>query len=388
LVLLCGLPDTAAPIPWKIDLVREGTLLPDGLLLEWERQKVRVIEDSGFGKQLFLVQGGKFYGAALAPNRTTLAVLQNDKNETVTLMDVAFGQQLDFKRLSNKQPKLEKLPEEYFAPIRLGGAQRLDGWALPQEEWLPDQPWLLPRIGMVPGNRLLAVGTPRGSVLFWDVATSQQVHKIPDHGMPPVSLLAFSADGKTIACAYWDATVLLWDCPKLSTAPANPVPLKQLWNDLEAAEPSAAWKAHWAMVLGSTKTTSFLKDRLRPVRLVDLKPLPQKIKELDSDQFAVRNRAMKAIESLGLAAEPALLEAQKKPATLEKQRRLKQLLDKVEQTRKRHTLELRALTVLEQIASPEAVAILDSLAAGDPKAPITLSAKATRKRLGKKQGAP
>ncbi len=372
-------------IPLRIDLVAEATLMPDGLLLEWDRQMARVSEDSGSGKPLCLVQGGKYYGAALAPNRRTLAVLQNDKDETITLFDLASGQQIDFWSLPQvRQAEIRQGPKgEWTRP----GGERLDGWGLPQQEWLPDQPWLIPRIALVPGNRLLAVGTPRGSVLFFDLATSQQIHKVAGHELP-VSLLAFSPDGKTMACAYRDATVLLWDCPK----PANTSPtltpsillsFEQLWQQLESAEPPTAWKAHWGLVLGSTKTASFLKERLRPVRPVDLRPLGQRIKELDSDQFAVRARAMKDLEAMGMAAEPALLGELKQKVTLEKQRRLQQLLEKLNQARKRHVQELRALAVLEQIASPDAMLLLEALAAGDPQASLTIAAKASRKRLGK-----
>ena len=347
-------PHRGRAIPWKINLFEHCTLTPDGFILDVQRRKIQVINRLQLSE---IAINGSYYGAALAPNRRFLAALQDEN--TMTLTEIALEQ-------------------------RRGGLanQELDRWQIPKQELPGSQPWLIPCIGLLPGNRLVAVGTPSGSILFWDLASSQQIHRIPGHDTA-VSLLAFSPNGRVMACAYRDATVLLWDCPILSTEPANPAPLSQLWNDLESADSPSAWKAHWGLVMGTTKTESFLEKHLRPVRIVDFRPLAKLMKELDSDQFAVRTRAMKDIEKMGLAAESALLEAQKKPGTLEKQRRLQQLLEKLEQARKRQVQELRALAVLEQLNSPGAIAILEELASGDPKAPLTIAARASRRRLGK-----
>jgi WD domain, G-beta repeat len=252
---------------------------------------------------------------------------------------------------------------------------------------------------------LLAVGTPRGSIFLRDLAAasrallpqpepgevpmgiSQQVHSLRGHDAP-VSLLAFSPDGRSIACAYRDSTVLIWDIASLALNPLSGGGLspEQLWVDLAADQPAIAWKAHWGLVAGSTKSVALVKGRLRPVPRPDARMLAQRLNELDSIQYAVRERAMKELENMGPAAEPALHKALKTPVSLETNRRLRQLLDRLEQARRRQVQELRALAVLEQIASDEARAIMDALAAGDPEARLTIAAQAGRKRLAAASG--
>jgi WD40 repeat protein len=335
-------------LPWKTDGVEECALTHDGFLLDLERRRVGVIQLRS-GKKLCEVVGSKFYGAALAPNRQTLAVFQGEN--TVALTEVATG---------------------------LAIAQ----WEVPRAEMLPGQPWLLPRHTFVSGGRLLAVGTPRGGLSFWDLATNE-IQKLAGPGRP-IALLACAPDGRSLACAYRDATVLIWDMAAVTSKPLpnDPSLLPKYWQDLGAADGAAAWKAHWGLA-GTVGTVAFLSKHLHPARAVDLSPLGQRIKELDSPRFTVREQAMKDLEHMGQAAEAALREALKSPASLETRRRLERVLKKLEQGRQRHLQELRALAVLEQIASADARAMLDALAAGEPQAPLTSAAQAARQRLGK-----
>jgi WD40 repeat protein len=334
--------------PWKTDVVRECTITPDGLLVDLERTAVRVLH-AGSGKKICELQGSKYFGAALAPNRRALAVLQDQA--VVALADLGTG----------------------------AGVDRFD---VPPAEMIPGRPWLLPRQAFAPGGRLLAVGTPRGSVLFRDVATGEQVHKLTGHDVA-VALLAFAPDGRTLACAYRDTTVLLWDVAAVTPKPLPAAaPAEKAWQDLASGDAAAAWKAHWALA-GSPQAVPLLRERLRPARRIDLRPLGQRIKELASPQFAVRDRAFKDLQDMGQAAEPALRQALKDSGSLETQRRVQRLLDKLAEARRNHLQELRAVAVLEQVASADARQVLEALAAGDPEAPLTLAAQAARKRLGK-----
>jgi WD40 repeat protein len=368
------------PVPWRIDGLEQCALTRDGFLVDVQRNNVVVVE-VGSGKKLCQWQQNKYFAASLAPGRRTLAVLRDET--TVALAELADhdgpvgGDVVPVGDPAGAIPA----PPVQSPPGMIG--MELVVWEVPRTEMLPTQPWLFPCLAFAPGGRFVAVGTPRGSILVRDLATNEQVHQLTGHDSPVV-MLAFSPQGRTLACAYRDTTVLLWDIGALSARPLPPgsAELEESWRELEKAEAAQAWKAHWALV-GSKQTVSFLRARLKPAQRADLSPLAQRIQELDSPRFLTRNRAMKAVESMGQAAEPALREALKKASSLERQRRLEQLLAKIEEVRHRHLQEVRAIAVLEQIASNEAREVLDAVASGDPQAPLTIAARAARKRLNK-----
>jgi WD40 repeat protein len=335
-------------LPWKSGPIDEGTLTSDGYVLDVKRNKIHVVEGAT-GKKLCEVDGNRIVDAALSPNRNTLAAIHNEIS--VMLMDVASGMQVA-------------------------------RWDLDRQELVRGQPWLLPRLVFAPGGRLLAIGTPRGSILFWDLATSQQIHKLAGHDVP-ISLLAFSPDGRTLACAYRDTTVLVWDLATVAPKKLDmPYPLQENWLGLESEDVAVAWKAHWALVQGEEKAVAYLQDRLKPVRPTKVGPIGPLVKELDSPVFAIRQRATKDLETLGPSAEPELKEALKNATNLEVNRRLQGLLKTLEAARRRQTQAIRAALVLEQIASAEANGVLQTLAGGDPQAPLTVAARAALRRHG------
>ncbi len=365
-------------VPWRIDGLEQCTLTRDGFLVDVQRNNLLVVEVAS-GKKLCHWQQNKYFAAALAPNRRTLAILRDET--TVSLAEMADDEGFvgnDVVPAGKPAPALAPPPPP---PGMIG--MELATWEVPKTEMIPTQPWLFPSLAFAPGGRFAAVGTPRGSILIRDLATNEQVQQVTGHDSAVV-MLAFSPDGRTMACAYRDTTVLIWDIAALTARPMPPgsADLEQCWRDLEKVEAPQAWKAHWALV-SSKQTVSFLRARLQPVHRPDLSPLAQRVQELDSPRFVVRNRAMKVLENMGQAAEPALREALKKSTSLERQRRLEQLLAKIEDAHRRHLQEVRAIAVLEQIASDEAREVLKAVASGDPQAPLTIAAQAARKRMSR-----
>jgi hypothetical protein len=115
--------------------------------------------------------------------------------------------------------------------------------------------------------------------------------------------------------------------------------------------------------------------------------IPQLIKDLDAAAFDVREQATTELEKLGAEAELALRQLLANEPSPEAKRRADRLLQVAalqaillppERLR-----ALRALTLLERLATPEARIALIDLAAGFAGSPMGLEAKAAIKRLEK-----
>src|SRR5262249_43079293 len=115
----------------------------------------------------------------------------------------------------------------------------------------------------------------------------------------------------------------------------------------------------------------WLSKHLRPAIGVDGKLLSQLVADLQSDSFPVREKASKALENLGELAEPALRKRLDEGPALEVRVRIEQILEKQSAWKAPASgvlRDFRALEVLENIGTPEAKQVLESLAKGAPGA--------------------
>lgn len=119
--------------------------------------------------------------------------------------------------------------------------------------------------------------------------------------------------------------------------------------------------------------------------------LQQWIAGLDSEQFAVREKAALALEKAGAAALHVMQKALADKPSLETRRRLEPLIEKQRRERWAPSTEKlrnrRAVEVLERIGTAEAKEVLTILANGAPGAWQTLDAKAALERLGDRPSA-
>ncbi len=106
---------------------------------------------------------------------------------------------------------------------------------------------------------------------------------------------------------------------------------------------------------------------------------------LDSNRFAVREKAYRELLKLGDLAGPILRQASAGTPSLETRRRIDQLLADLHRPPRSpaQIQTLRAIAVLEYIGTPEARLLLRSLAEGAPETRVTREALAAQKRLGK-----
>jgi RNA polymerase sigma factor (sigma-70 family) len=172
------------------------------------------------------------------------------------------------------------------------------------------------------------------TVRVWDVATARELGRFEGH-RGPVNAVAFTPDGRSVVSASDDATALVWDVSDLAGAPKTAEPMtaeamKTRWDELAGNDARNAYRATWSLSVPSS--VPFLRGQLRPAAAPDPEGFP-----------AAR----------GPIAPPDVLRT------------------------------LRATAALERIGTPEARAVLERMAQGNPGALATRDAKSANDRLAK-----
>lgn len=175
----------------------------------------------------------------------------------------------------------------------------------------------------------------------------------------------------------------------LASAPAQELTAKQLdgiWADLirnDQDGSKTALQGVVALAKAPKAAVPFLKDRLKPVPPADPKKISQAVADLDSANFQAREQATRTLEGLGVVAVPAIEKKLQDKLPLEVQQRLEAVLQKIDD-RPLTAEELRAsraIEALEAIGTPEARAVLDTLARGGAGALVTDRARQALGRL-------
>jgi RNA polymerase sigma factor (sigma-70 family) len=192
--------------------------------------------------------------------------------------------------------------------------------------------------------------------------------------------MAFAPDGRTAVTAHTDGNMLVWSLPATLAASDRP-PLTETdaqasWQSL-AGKPKEAYAAHWRLRDDPAAAIKLLRARLAPAQGAPEAPVRALIRDLDSDDFDTRSAAMAGLRKVGRPATRTVHNALKAPATLEVRRRLETLLTEWSLPTPRTTddlRQLRAVTVLEYLGTPEARQLLEELAGGAPEARLTQEA--------------
>jgi hypothetical protein len=150
----------------------------------------------------------------------------------------------------------------------------------------------------------------RATVYLYDADSGRPLRRWRGH-RGPVLRLAFSPNGKLLASAGRDGTVLVWGVDgglgpgqKPAAAP-RPAP-EALWADLAGADAARAYRVRNALVADAARAVPLLSSRLRPAS----GPPPQRMRrlaeELGSDRWEARERAERELIRWGARAGPAL----------------------------------------------------------------------------------
>jgi WD40 repeat protein len=248
-------------------------------------------------------------------------------------------------------------------------------------------------IAFAPDGRTLLLGFRglRGTIHFLDVGTGEVFAKLSGHE-GDINQFAFSPNSKVLASAGADAAVFLWDTaslkpPALAASKLSADDLNRLWTDLSAVDAVTAHRAIWKYLASSDAAVLTIRGKLKPA-IVDDKRVQKLIQELDDQSFRVRNGAAAELEALGELAVDALRKAAGVTKSPEVQRRLKELLGRLEPfpLSGERLRALRAIRILEQIGTPAAREVLARMASGAAMARATIAAKASLERLKPGQG--
>ena len=202
--------------------------------------------------------------------------------------------------------------------------------------------------------------------------------------------MGFSPDGRLLASAGRDSTALVWDLTGKPGGPSKPLAANELaaaWADLASEDAGRAYQAICRLAAAPDEALPYLRKHIRPVAPVDEKRVARLIADLDSDEFAMREKAADELDKLGERAAGAVRQALAGRPSAEPRRRLEALLDKQAAEEWGPSADrlrsVRALEVLERVSTPEAKKLLAELAKGAPEAWLTREAKAALDRINK-----
>jgi hypothetical protein len=256
-------------------------------------------------------------------------------------------------------------------------------------------------IALSPDCRTVACGGEDQAIRLWDVATGKERARL-DGQAGHVLSLAFSANGKVLVSGHQDGTIYTWDMNQaLKGDPFTPMDLgskdiETLWTELAGVDAVKAHQAIWTLIATGKTAVQLLDERLKPTlvtadqKRTEKKRIEKLIDAMDDDQFLTREKAMNELEKLGIVAEGTLRQALQANPSLEVQRRIEYLLEKLEggSMPPENLRAWRALEVLEHIDTGEARQVLERLAGGAPDDALTQDAKLVLQRLGRRPAAP
>jgi RNA polymerase sigma factor (sigma-70 family) len=202
--------------------------------------------------------------------------------------------------------------------------------------------------------------------------------------------LVFAPDGRTLATGHQDGTVLLWKVPRPIEA-GSPAPAEaekeKLWLDLGSKSAAKARAAVERLIRHPDAAAALLAVKFRARATPDDAALAALIKDLDRDVFATREEASRKLRAYGAKAEPALRRLLAGSPSLEMRRRIEEILTTLAPPVLRLPLAgdrlrgVRAIEVLERIATAEARKLVRAWAEQTGDVPLAVEARLVLERL-------
>jgi hypothetical protein len=199
--------------------------------------------------------------------------------------------------------------------------------------------------------------------------------------------VAFAPDGRTLASGGADGSILIWDVAAHLPQPValTAAEVDRCWATLASADAVDAFRA-MTKLAGDPAALAKVRGRVKPAVAVSNDDLVKWVRDLDSGQFNVRQRAAIALGRAGRQAEAVLREAAEKGPSAEVRRQAATLLATVTSADLTGDplANVRAVELLEWWGTAEARAVLAELAKGAAGAESTRAAAAALKRLSER----
>jgi RNA polymerase sigma factor (sigma-70 family) len=373
---------------------------PDGqsLITTGEDKKLRFWNIDTDKEVRCISMGGRTFCLAFTPDGGTIATGGDaDGYQVMRLVDVPTGRVTPGPRALHRIAAVAFSPDGRWLASALGGEANLVRLhAMPSGKEVRQfrgHSGGVVAVAFSPDGRTLASASHDGTVRLWEAVTGQERRELGGHH-GEVHTLAFSPDGRSLISGGADTAVLIWnlDDPMLAhrrgKAP-TPAQLEQMWKDLAGTDAARAWDAICHLTAFPEQAVPLLRQRLRKLPPMAV-GITERIRDLDDDDFHVRERATEELKKLGRLVEQELREERAVTKSLEARRRLDRLLGGLSEPSDSSvpTEEprlLRALEVLERAGTPAARETLKALAANKTVPSLSRAATDALKRLERRR---
>ncbi len=239
-------------------------------------------------------------------------------------------------------------------------------------------------------GRTLYTSSYDRAIRLWEVRTGHLIHEAEGH-TGWVWGLALSPDEKLLASCSVDTKLLCWNLaglgrPASKKAHLSPRQLESHLADLASADAGAAYRAVCALAGDPEASLPLLRHRLSRTRKggPTAAELARMVRDLDSDEWPVRERASADLEKAGTRALPLLQKTLLRPPSLEVRKRAERLLRHLDpgEMSVEELVALRGVQALEYIGTPEARKLLEQLSRGGSEQRLTEEASLALRRLG------
>src|SRR5262249_7247370 len=225
-------------------------------------------------------------------------------------------------------------------------------------------------------------------VMGFEVATGQPRRAFSGHGHW-VGSLAMAPDGRRLLASSYDASAWLWDATPAGFAKPRKEPLTaagadEVWAALARLEAQPAYAARADVAAGPDRAVGLLRRELKPVPAAPTDDaLDRTFADLDSEDFATRDRASRRLTEFGELAVPGVRKRLDKTESAEVRKRVLAFLGRFEPAPlwPDRLRQLRGVELLEGIATPAARDVLAELTKGADEAPLSREAAAALERL-------